>query len=399
MQTLRDNAKKTVMLLHKFLMMFLNKRFVVVTLHLWVVCVHAFQSDTALSSPVTSTMNVKIENGDFPVGWPWRGIAIESTSKDNSPAFVRHLKLKGVNAIELVMTVRNTAQFQNKTPSQAWQETLQWTDNMLDACKINQIVCIVSLSQIPIDPKLNISQSSPEFWDNPNMLNEAVRIAESLADHFKGRGDELGAYELLNEPLVRRKFSQESPVVWPVLMERIVHAIRAKDANRFIVVNAGFGGEASQYTKFKPIPYDRIIYGAHVYNPHEYTHQGLYGNPIGMKWPGYIGKTYWDKERLKKQLSPLIEFKKKYGVPVWIGEFSALRWAQGSSVWLCDAVTIFNENGFGWMYFAFNGYHGWNPAYDTVFTSDTRKDFDAHKVDEHSERWATLNKIYNSQCK
>jgi hypothetical protein len=339
-------------------------------------------------------------DGKLPVGWPWRGIVIESfpNNEENTPASVRYLQLKGVNAIELVLSVRSTAKYEHKSLLQAWQESLQWADNMLDACRANHVVGIVSISQIPMDPGLNITQSSPEFWDVPNRLDEAVDVALQLADHFKDRGEELGAYEVLNEPLIRRQIRQESPAVWPILVERIVKAIRSKDPNRFVVVNAGFGGESSQYVKFKPLSFDRIIYGAHVYNPHEYTHQGIRSFPIGMAWPGSIDKVYWDKVRLIKQIEPLIDFKKKYDIPVWIGEFSAVRWAQGSSEWLCDAVSIFNDNGFGWMYFAFNGYHGWNPAYDSGFSTDDHKSSDLHKVYELSERWTALNKMYNNQC-
>ena len=98
-------------------------------------------------------------------------------------------------------------------------------------------------------------------------------------------------------------------------------------------------------------------------------------------------------------MSPLIEFRKKFNVPVLIGEFSTVRWAEGASQWLCDAASLFDENGFSWMYFAFNGYHGWNPHYDAVHSSDDSAEFEKHRVGDQSERWQTLRAIYARQCK
>lgn len=332
---------------------------------------------------------------DLPPGWPWRGIVIDSMAKGNSPAFIHHLKNQGANAVELVLVLRSTAKFRQKSPSEVWDETIQWADWTLDACRDSGMVAMLSISQFPVDPAYNLTEASPEFWANPAHLDAVVDIAERLAQHFKGRGKELGAYEFLNEPLVRDNGRQTTPEAWPALMSRLVEAVRKHDPLRHIVLVPGFGGEASYYKYLeKPLPYERIIYGSHVYTPHEFTHQGLMPNPLGKSWPGYVGIVHWDKERLRKQLSPLIEFRKKYDVPVLIGEFSAVRWAEGASQWICDAASLFDENGFGWMYFAFNGYHGWNPHYDGVHSNDDPAEFEKHRVGDQSERWQTLRAIY-----
>ena len=136
----------------------------------------------------------------------------------------------------------------------------------------------------------DLVQASPEFWANSAHLDAVVEIAERLAQHFKDRGRELGAYEFLNEPLVRENGKQSSPDAWPALMLRLVKAVRKHDPKRHIVLTPGFGGETSYYAKLdKPLPFDRIIYGAHFYNPHEYTHQGIRSKNSGKSWPGYMG--------------------------------------------------------------------------------------------------------------
>lgn len=329
---------------------------------------------------------------EYPMGWPWHGITIDSTDGANDPSVVPKLAKMGVNSIEMILSVRTAAQYHNKTPTAAWNDALAWADAMLDACKVNGIVGIVTFVQIPTDPSLQLTQSSPELWSNPALLSEAVTKAGLLADHFKTRGTELGAYEILNEPIVRTSTSQYFPTNYPALMQQIITEIRSKDPKRWIVVTAGIGGEASQYQNFKPLSEPRIVYGAHVYNAHPFTHQGIYNNPLNVTWPGMVNGTYWDKSQLTKQIQPLITFKNAYNVPVWIGEFSAVRWAPGAENYLKDAVSIFNQNGFGWMYFSFNGWHGWNPGYDSTYTTDA--DAKNHYVGDSSARWATLKQIF-----
>lgn len=362
-----------------------------------------FLAAIVFSLLVQSSFGQSIPEGDdpnLPPGWPWRGITIDSMSRGNSPAFVGYLKSQGANAVELVLVLRDTAKYKKKSPAEVWDETIQWADWMLDACRDNGMVAMLSVSQFPVDPAYNLTQASPEFWGTPAHLEEVVEIAERLAQHFKDRGRELGAYEFLNEPLVRSSGKLRSPKAWPALMGRLVEAVRKHDPDRHIVLTAGFGGEASYYrTLEKPLPYERIIYGAHVYNPHEFTHQGIADSSRGKTWPGYVGIVAWDKDRLKKQLSPLIEFRKKYNVPVLVGEFSAVRWAEGASQWICDAASLFDENGFGWMYFAFNGYHGWNPNYDAIYSSNDPADFEKRRVGDQSERWRILRSIYARRCK
>lgn len=335
---------------------------------------------------------------ELPPGWPWTGISIDSSTPGNSSAYIRYLKLKGVNSIELVLSVRNMAHFQKIDPKMAWKRNLDWADQMLDSCKDNQVTCILTFVQVPLDPSLKINQSSPEFWDSEERRNELLGLTGELAEHFQNRGDELGAYEILNEPLVRRTLFQESPKVWPTLAKQIIQVIREKDPHRFIVLNAGNGGEPSQYKNFQPFADNRIIYGAHVYAPHKYTHQGIAGNPNGVQWPGRINGVLWDKAQLRNELKALAQFREKYNVPVWIGEFSAVRWAPNASVWLCDAVSIFNENKFSWTYFSFNGYHAWNPAFNSHYSPDKNQEWKLDEVGERSERWKILNDIFTGKC-
>ena len=107
----------------------------------------------------------------------------------------------------------------------------------------------------------------------------------------------------------------------------------------------------------------------------------------------------WNAEVLKEVMGPLRVFQKKHQVPVVIGEFSAVRWAEGGEQYIKDLVAIFNDYGWGWLYFSGSGWHGWNPDYNHHFPGKDngenrwQEDF----VGEQSLRWQTLREIFSAK--
>ena len=68
----------------------------------------------------------------------------------------------------------------------------------------------------------------------------------------------------------------------------------------------------------------------------------------------------YDRERLKRCLAPVREFEKKYGAKIYIGEFSAVRYAPGAAQYLEELISIFEEYGWDWTYHAFREWNGWS---------------------------------------
>ena len=219
-----------------------------------------------------------------------------------------------------------------------------------------------------------------------------MTASSSLAAHFKDRGPELGAYEILNEPVVNRFSGPSLPAEWPSLRLAIVKEIRKHDPTRFIIVTAGIGGLPGGYRDFKPLNEPRIIYGAHVYEPHDYTHQGVGGRAVGINYPGYWQGRPLDKSELMRTLAPLIQFQAKHNALVFIGEFSAVRWARGANQYVSDLTDIFDEKRFSWMYFNYNGWHGWSPFFDEQYSTDQARS--VHLVGDSASRWKLLKNVF-----
>ncbi len=99
-----------------------------------------------------------------------------------------------------------------------------------------------------------------------------------------------------------------------------------------------------------------------MYWPGGYTHQGVNNN-----W-GVAGKdgmaSYPDsacnRQALIEHLRPVRDFQQRYGARIYVGEFSAVRWAPGAERYLEDCISLFEEYGWDWTYHAFREWNGWS---------------------------------------
>jgi hypothetical protein len=88
----------------------------------------------------------------------------------------------------------------------------------------------------------------------------------------------------------------------------------------------------------------------------------VYENKTAIEYPGRIAGELWNKERLREEMLPALEFQKAFNVQVYVGEFSVARWAPGDSgyCYLRDLIELFEEYGWDWSYHAFREWDGWS---------------------------------------
>jgi endoglucanase len=186
-----------------------------------------------------------------------------------------------------------------------------------------------------------------------------LQVWDKIARRYKGNKTVWG-YDLVNEPV--EGVVAEGLMDWHALATRAAQRVRAIDAEHAIIVEpAPWGGpEALEF--FEPLAVPGVVYSVHMYLPFGFTHQGIYGNPTGTSYPGVIDGKHFDKAQLRRTLQPAIDFQLDYGVHIYLGEFSAIRWAPGSSAcnYLRDLIEIFEEQGWDWAYHAFREWDGWS---------------------------------------
>ena len=92
--------------------------------------------------------------------------------------------------------------------------------------------------------------------------------------------------------------------------------------------------------------------------PMQFTHQGVHGSPVGAVWPD--PSQGWDRDFIRRTFEPVREFQKRHGAKIYVGEFSAITWAQGADAYLRDCIAVFEEFGWDWSYHAFREWSGWS---------------------------------------
>ncbi|MGO8926783.1 MAG: glycoside hydrolase family 5 protein [Limisphaerales bacterium] len=167
-------------------------------------------------------------------------------------------------------------------------------------------------------------------------------------------------YDLANEPVEDEV--AEGCDDWQALATRAARAVRAADARHAIIVEPTPGGGPEGLENLEPLPVPGVVYSVHMYLPHQFTHQGVYGGETGIAYPGMIAGKLWDKAALRHVLQPVRDWQRDYGVQIYIGEFSAIRWAPDDSAYryLKDCIELFEEFGWDWSYHAFREWSGWS---------------------------------------
>ena len=235
-------------------------------------------------------------------------------------------------------------------------EELAKLDAALPVCREAGLMVVVDL------------HSGPGHWAKPGrslftskaMQDRFVAVWEEMARKYKGEPCIWG-YDLLNEPL--EEGAAEGVLDWQGLAERVARAIRRIDPDRCIIVEPAPWGSVSAIGNLVPLDVPHVVYSAHMYVPHTFTHQGVYDQGRSpVRYPGTIEGRQWDKAALEGAVREVIEFQKTYNVHIFLGEFSAIRWAPDGSAhrYLRDCINIFEAHGWDWTYHAFREWDGWS---------------------------------------
>jgi hypothetical protein len=238
-----------------------------------------------------------------------------------------------------------------------WLEgALKHLDDLLPVCKELGIAVLIDLHTPPGGRN---AANECRIFHEKKWQDKFLAVWDKIALRYRGNTTVWG-YDLVNEPV-------EGTVTdglkdWRALAEQTAKRVRALDAQHTIVVEPAPWGSPIALDEFEPIDVPNIVYSVHMYEPHQFTHQGVFDNPMGFTYPGEINGKTWNKEQLRRVLQPVIDFQRDYGVPIYIGEFSAIRWAPDDSAYryLKDVIELFEENNWSWAYHAFREWNGWS---------------------------------------
>ena len=198
-----------------------------------------------------------------------------------------------------------------------------------------------------------------------NMFHESayaehfMRCWQQIATRFKGN-EAIYGYDLINEPNQVRPAAEDLGC-WE-LQRRTAERIRAIDSETPIIVESNLAASPYAFPERPFLDLTNIIYSVHVYIPIAYTHQRVFADRDreSAKWPD--PSRGWERDFCIREriLKPVRDFQLKYDARIYVGEFSAVCWAEGADRYLSDCIELFEEFGWDWSYHSFREWPGWS---------------------------------------
>ena len=239
-----------------------------------------------------------------------------------------------------------------------WPAFLDDLDKRVARAKAAGFRVIINPKFVPFDNGLNVEDSP--FWLQTNLVENFTKIWVDIATRLKKYGPTIYGYDLYNEPL-DRSILPLAPSQWRPLAVKLVSAIRAIDPDVWIIYEAGPGGVTWAYANLTPLPDRKVMYSPHMYEPQLFSHQGAYGNPIGVPYPDPV--TGWNKAKLIGELQGVRDFQLMYDVPIVMGEFGNSRRGAPADInrWYDDMIPTWEQYKWSWALHAWKDGDFWDP--------------------------------------
>jgi aryl-phospho-beta-D-glucosidase BglC (GH1 family) len=308
---------------------------------------------------------------------PFRGADTRPTIGEED---VRDFAALGGN---LLRVTSNTRPLLNKeAPYELNRENLAQLDRLIDACAKHSVRVVIDPHTTPGTARATTTSPMDAFWQDTALQDHLVRLWDHLAHRYAARGDVIAGYDLLNEPSIPDGGHAGTPADWNALVRRLVRTIRAADARHTIIVEPPTirTAEGKTLNRLQGMAYleappdGNLVYSPHMYEPHQFTHQGVEGRPEPVAYPGVIAGREWNRQTIEETLRPVAEFQRRHGVPIFLGEFSAPRWCgEGANRYLRDVIEVAESHGWSWAYHAWREWEGWDAERDNFKREDRER--------------------------
>ena len=238
-------------------------------------------------------------------------------------------------------------------------EFAAWIDGKLDCLEKVVLPCarkygIQVVVDLHVTPGGRTEDREMAMFREKEYADAFVETWRRIATRLKGNADAIYGYDLVNEPVQIGR----APYDYWTLQRRAAEAVREIDPDTAIIIESNDWDSPSGFAYLSPLRMDNVIYQVHCYRPMQFTHQGVHGSPVGAVWPD--PSQGWDRDFIRRTFEPVRAFQKRHGAKIYVGEFSAIAWAQGADAYLRDCIAVFEEFGWDWSYHAFREWSGWS---------------------------------------
>ncbi len=198
-------------------------------------------------------------------------------------------------------------------------------------------------------------------WEDPAAQDAWAEMWRTTAERYRNHPIVVG-YDLMVEPNSNGVFFDlwepdefyadygGTTYDWNQFYPRIVEAIREVDTQMPILIGAMSFSNARWLPYLAPVDDPRVVYTAHQYAPHDYTHQEAgaltftYPGEMDLDWDGEADA--FDRAWLEGLLeATVVAFRDEHGVPVAINEFGVQRYEPGAAEFMDDEMGLFEALG------------------------------------------------------
>ena len=220
---------------------------------------------------------------------------------------------------------------------------------------------IKAVIDMHVPPGGRDSDAGMNMFYEKKYADHFVACWRRIAERFKAR-PEIYGYDLVNEPF-QMKVAAPGCDYWSI-QSRAAEAIREIDAETPIIVECNHGGTPDAFSYLAPLRLANVIYQFHMYQPIAYTHQGLGGKSVWNRMCYPDPASGFDRNSLEKAIAPVVDFERRHGAKIYVGEFSAIAWAKGADRYIADCIDIFERHRWDWSYHAFREGPIWDVELD-----------------------------------
>ncbi|MCX7698895.1 MAG: glycoside hydrolase family 5 protein [Candidatus Goldbacteria bacterium] len=280
-------------------------------------------------------------------------------------------------------------------PYQYDEKRLKKIDEIINISKKYGLQVILDLHKTAGHSFALKERDKNDIWDkNSDNRKRFLSIWNMFSDRYKDYENII--YEILNEPIA------PDYKTWNELCDETIDVIRKNDRNHYIVIESNMWGRPVCFEGLKKFSDDKIIYSFHFYEPIVVTHQMAYWVPfviynIYKKYVKYPGRPQdiadakeklqkkdekfatfldgqdknWNIKELEELLKPVLDFRNRYNVPIFCGEFGCIVVAdpQTRKNWTSDIITIFKKQSISWTYWSYK-----NMDFGVIDYTETYKD-------------------------
>lgn len=231
---------------------------------------------------------------------------------------IKFIKASGFNSVRVPFSYRLLVS--DTVPTRLEGEGYRLLDNVVAWCKQENLYVILDMHAAPggqTGDNIDDSWGYPFLFESAESQDLTVNIWRKLAARYRNEPTVIG-FDLLNEPIAHYFDSATiNPKLEP-LYRKIAAGIREVDRNHVI-----FLGGAQWDTNFK-----------------------VFGPPFDTKLV-YTFHKYW-MEVNQAAIQDFLDFRRKYNVPVWMGESG-----ENTDEWITSFRSLLDANQIGWCFWPY----------------------------------------------